>query len=95
MFTTLAWLQVCQAFATRSSTEPFWRVGFFSNRALVLTATAVVALQIGVLYSPVGPLMGLRPLGWADMLVCASLGAIPFAGIEAEKAWRRRRVSRG
>jgi len=91
MFTTLALLQVFQAFASRSATESLWRVGFWSNRGLVVAAGVVVTLQFAVLYSPVGAVMGLEPLAPGDVLLCVGLGVVPLLGTEAWKAWRRRR----
>ena len=46
IFTTLALMQVFQAFGTRSQTESLRRIGWRSNPALLAVAALVVALQL-------------------------------------------------
>ena len=90
MFTSLAFLQVFQAFGTRSSTEPLWRIGWRTNPVMLAVAGAVVALQLLALYTPLAGLLDLEPLGALDLVVCVGLGAGLLAVLEAAKLRRLR-----
>jgi P-type Ca2+ transporter type 2C len=94
IFTTLALMQVFQAFATRSHTESLRRIGWRSNPALVAVAAFVVALQLAAIYSPLNGLLDLEPLTPIDLLVCASFGAALLIALEAVKAVERSRRPR-
>lgn len=89
IFTTLAFLQVCQAFGTRSRTESLRAVGFTTNRLMVGIAGFVVTLQLAAIYSPVRSFLGLEPLGAADLAICAALGLVLLAVLETAKLRRR------
>jgi Ca2+-transporting ATPase len=96
IFTTLAFLQVGQALASRSSRESFFRLGLRTNMTLLLLAVVVIALQLFVLYAPfLEEFFRVVPLGWQDLLVAAGLGSIAFFAIEIEKAFIRRREPLG
>jgi len=91
IFTTLAFLQVGQAFATRSMRESLFSVGLLSNRLLLALALGVVALQLGVLFVPaLDEFFGIIPLGVSDLLVCLMAGSVAFIAVELEKLWLRR-----
>ncbi|WP_102128018.1 cation-translocating P-type ATPase [Deinococcus planocerae] len=96
IFTTLAFLQVFQALAIRSNTEPVWRIGLFSNRLLVGLTLLVVGLQLAVLYVPLlqATFLRLVPLSAADLLIAAGLGFTLLVAVEIEK-WLARRRRRG
>jgi Ca2+-transporting ATPase len=92
LFTTLAFLQVGQAIASRSSQESIFTLGWRSNLTLFWLALLVVALQLLVIYLP-----GLRdfftavPLTLTQLLICLGLGSLAFWAIELEKWWLNRR----
>ncbi len=90
MFTALAFMQVGQAFATRSSTESLRTIGWSTNRVMLGIAGLVVALQILVLYTPLQSFLDLDPLSAADLAICAGLGVGVLAAIETVKAFHRR-----
>ncbi len=52
IFTTLAFLQVGQALASRSSRESFFALGLRTNLTLLGLALLVIVLQLVVLYAP-------------------------------------------
>ncbi len=91
MFTTLAFLQVFQALATRSNTESLFTIGVFSNRVMWGVIALVVGLQLLALYSPLGVFLGLQPLAAVDLLVCVGLGLALFVAVEVEKLYLRSR----
>jgi Ca2+-transporting ATPase len=77
IFTALAFLQVGQALASRSSRESFFTLG----------------LQLVVLYAPpLEQFFGVVPLSGRQLLTAAALGSAGFVAIEAEKALLRRRA---
>ena len=91
MFTTLAFLQIFQALATRSNTESLFTIGVFSNHVMWGVIALVTTLQLVALYTPLGVFLGLQPLTLTDLLVCIGLGAALFAAVEVEKIFLRGR----
>ena len=94
IFTTLAFLQVGQALASRSSRESFFTLGSGTNPILLGLALIVVILQLAVLYAPfLEQFFQIVPLAPRDLLVAAALGSLGFVAIELEKWILRRRNS--
>ena len=92
LFTTLAFLQVGQALASRSSRESFFTLGWRSNPTLLWLVLAVVALQLLVIYLPVlESFFHVDPLSLPELLICVLAGSLAFWAIEAEKWWLRRK----
>ncbi len=90
MFTTLAFMQVGQAFATRSSTASLRTIGWRTNPLMLAIAALVVALQLLVLYTPLSEFLDLDPLSAADLAICATAGLGLLALVETVKAFHRR-----
>jgi Ca2+-transporting ATPase len=90
-FTTLAFLQVGQALAIRSSHDSLFSIGVMSNRLLLGLTALVLLLQAAVIYAPpLQTVFGTVALSRADFLVCVGLGAALFLIVELEKFWARR-----
>ncbi len=89
MFTTLAFMQVGQAFATRSSTESLRTIGWRSNPLMLAIAGVVIALQLLALYTPLSEFLDVDALSAADLAVCATAGIGLLALVEAVKAVKR------
>ena len=53
LFTSLAFAQIGQAMAQRSTRDSFFRMGLFTNPLLLSMVSAVIALQAAVVYLPV------------------------------------------
>jgi P-type Ca2+ transporter type 2C len=92
MFTTLAFMQVGQAFATRSSTESLATIGWRTNPLMLGIAGLVVGLQLVAVYTPLRDFLDLQTLSAFDLGVCAVAGVGLLALVEAVK-WRRRVTS--
>ena len=90
IFTTLAFMQVFQAFATRSRTASIRTIGWNTNPLMLAIAGVVVALQLAALYSPLNGFLDLDPLGAIDLAICLGLGVLLLAVLEAAKARARR-----
>jgi Ca2+-transporting ATPase len=92
IFTTLAFLQIGQALASRSSRESIFTMGLRSNPLLLGMVVLTVALQLLVIYAPfLERFFEVVPLSAPDLLLSAVLGSAAFWAIELEKWWRRRR----
>jgi Ca2+-transporting ATPase len=89
MFTTLAFMQIGQAFATRSSTESLRTIGWGTNRLMLGIAGLVFVLQLLAVYTPLRDFLDLQTLTALDLALCASTGIGLLALVEAVK-WRHR-----
>jgi Ca2+-transporting ATPase len=92
IFTVLAFLQISQALASRSTHVSFFTLGARSNLFLLVLALGVLALQLLVVYLPgLEAFFQIRPLAFPDLLLAAALGTLTFIAIELEKWALRRR----
>jgi Ca2+-transporting ATPase len=72
--------ELFMAFASRSR-RPFWETGLFGNRWMLGAVALTAALQILVLYTPLGSFLHLVPLdilGWGEILLLAGTGFLIF-----------------
>lgn len=91
IFTTLAFMQVFQAFGTRSRTESLRTIGFTTNRVMLAIATLVVGLQLAALYTPLSDFLDLAPLGLVDLTISIGLGLALLIVLEGNKQLTRTR----
>ena len=90
IFTALAFAQVGQALASRSSRESLWELGLVTNPLLLGMSALVLVLQLAVIYiAPVAEFFSVTPLGLADLGICVLAGLLVFAAIEIEKMVRK------
>jgi Ca2+-transporting ATPase len=94
MFTTLAFMQIGQAFATRSTTQSLREIGWRSNPVMLGIAGLVAVLQLLAVYTPLRRFLDLETLSVADLAVCIAAGIGLLALVEAVK-WRHRVTARG
>jgi len=91
LFTFLAFAQVFQALAARSSRDSLFRLGLFSNPLLAALALIVMGLQLAVLYIPfVSDFFGVLPLSVQDLSVAIGTGGIIFIAMELEKLLKKK-----
>ncbi len=92
IFTSLAFMQMGQALASRSSREYIVSMGLFSNPVLLALFLVTAALQLAAIYAPfLDQFFQVTPLSWTELLICAALGALILGLIELEKVWMRSR----
>ncbi|MBE7530602.1 MAG: cation-translocating P-type ATPase [Chloroflexi bacterium] len=92
IFTTLAFLQIGQALASRSSRASLFSMGLRSNPSLLILALVTFGLQLIVIYLPaLERFFQVDPLSLPELLVCLVAGSLAFIAIEIEKWWLRRR----
>ncbi|GMV34834.1 cation-translocating P-type ATPase [Chloroflexi bacterium CFX5] len=90
LFTSLAFMQIFQALASRSDKESLFRLGVMSNPVLAGMAVIVFGLQMMVLYIPaLANFFEVAPLSLCDLSIAAAAGVVVFAAMELGKRIKR------
>ena len=90
-FSTLAFLQIGQALAVRSSRDSLFSIGIASNPLLLAMALLAFAMQIAVIYfPPLQSMFGTHALPPKALAISVGLGSVIFSLIEIEKLLMRR-----
>jgi len=90
VFTFLAFAQVFQALASRSSKDSFLKLRLMSNPLLAGMAALVVILQLSVLYIPfLAEFFGVVSLSLCDLSIAISTGIIVLVVMELEKKLKK------
>jgi Ca2+-transporting ATPase len=90
VFTFLAFVQVFQAWASRSSREYALSMSMASNPLLFWLMLLVSALQLAVIYiPPVAEFFSVKPLGVVDLLIAIGTGFVVMIVMEVEKGFRK------
>jgi Ca2+-transporting ATPase len=91
LFTSIAFAELAGTFAMRSERISLWRLGPFSNRAMVGAVAVTVALQVALIVLPfMRDLLDLQPLGVEHWLIVIGLAFAYLAVVEIDKALHRR-----
>jgi len=91
VFTSLAFMQVFQALASRSEKDSLFKIRLMSNPLLAGMALTVVALQLAVLYIPfLSSFFNVVPLSLCDLSIAAGAGVVVFGVMEILKRAGRR-----
>ncbi len=89
IFTSLAFMQVFQALASRSEKESLFKLRLMSNPLLAGMAFLVIALQMAVLYIPaLNSFFEVVPLTGCDLSIAAGAGVLVFVVMELEKKYK-------
>jgi Ca2+-transporting ATPase len=92
VFTVLAFMQLGNAMAVRSERESTIRLGFGSNRPLLVTVVLTAMIQLAFVYVPfLQPVFETQALGVEELAVVALVTPIPSIAVELEKWVLRRR----
>ncbi len=90
IFTSLAFMQVFQALASRSNKESLFKLGMLSNPLLAGMALLVVMLQLMVMYIPtLANFFEILPLSGSDLMIAVSMGLFVFVVMELEKSLKK------
>jgi Ca2+-transporting ATPase len=90
VFTSLAFMQVFQALASRSAKESFFKMGLLTNPLLAGMALLVVVLQMMVMYIPaLAHFFEVLPLSGSDLMTAVSMGLVVFIVMELEKRLKK------
>ncbi len=94
VFSFLAFAQIFQALASRSSRDLFFKMGLSGNPMLAWMVLLVFGLQMAVIYVPaLNRFFNVIPLSATDLGIAIGTGALVLVAIEVEKAIRRKRKS--
>ena len=92
VFTVLALLQLGHALAVRSERESTFRLGFRTNKPLLLVVVATALVQLALVYVPfLQPLFETQALTLEQLAMVLLLAPVPFIAVEIEKWVVRRR----
>ena len=95
VFTVLAFMQLAHALAVRSERQSTFRLGFGTNRPLLITVIATALVQLALIYVPaLQPLFETEALGPPELLIVMAVTPLPFVVVEIEKWVVRRRERR-
>ena len=91
VFSFLAFAQIFQALASRSSRDSFFKLGLAGNPLLAWMAFLVFGLQLAVIYLPaLNRFFSVVPLSATDLAIAFGTGAIVLLAIELEKLIRKK-----
>jgi Ca2+-transporting ATPase len=86
VFTVLTLSQMGNVLAIRSDRDLLFRIGIFSNPALVFAVLLTLALQLAVIYvAPLQTLFRTVALKPSELAICLALSVIVFAAVELRK----------
>jgi Ca2+-transporting ATPase len=95
IFTTLTFSQMAHILAIRSERQSLFRIGLFSNKALLAAVGLTVVLQLALLYiSELREVFRTTALPPADLAATAGLAVVIFCAVELEKWFLHRKVMR-
>jgi Ca2+-transporting ATPase len=86
-----AWMvgHVLFALFSRSAQDPLYRIGFFSNRVLILwMAGAIGFLAVALLVPAIGSLLNMVPVSPEAIALVLAFTFVCMAGFELAKIWR-------
>ena len=84
-FCTIAMFQVFNALNCRSPEESLFKIGFFSNKFLLIGLTASISLQILSTFPPLQVALGTTTLPLADWLIVVAVSSSVFVTEEIRK----------
>lgn len=91
IFTVLAFMQMGQALASRSTTESIFSLGLLSNPVLLVLILITAVLQLAVIYIPfLDQFFQITPLTLGELSLCVAFGLGMLLLIELEKVLLRR-----
>ena len=93
--TAIVVTQVANGLVCRTSREAVSRIGFFSNRLLLVGIAFELILQAMLVYTPIGnKILNLAPISLSDWLFLVPFALLLFAAEEGRKMIVRRRINR-
>jgi Ca2+-transporting ATPase len=95
VFTVLAFLQLSHALVVRSERESIFKLGFGTNRVLLIVLVVSATVQLALVYVPLlQPIFETTALTATELAVVLLVTPIPFIAVEIEKWFTRRREAR-
>ena len=95
VFSVLCFSQLGNAFALRARHESVFRIGLFSNKAMLGALALTFSLQLLVIYLPFcNDLFSTQPLTWIELGLTLAASSVVFWAVEAQKLVGRLREAR-
>ncbi len=92
VFTTLTLAQMGNALAIRSNIDSIFKIGFFSNKLMVVAVLITFVLQLALIYTPfLQKFFSTEALSLNDLLIALAASSVVFIAVEIEKWVRRSR----
>ena len=90
IFSFLAFAQIFQALASRSSKDSFFKMGWNGNPLLAGMSLLVLLLQLMVIYVPaLNTFFAVEPLSGLDLFIALGAAALIFLAMEGEKVFKK------
>ncbi|TDE01424.1 cation-translocating P-type ATPase [Flavobacterium hiemivividum] len=90
-FTVLCFSQMGHVMAIRSTRESVFKIGFFSNKPMLISLLLTVSLQLIIIYTPFfNEVFRTQPLSYLELVITLAASSIIFWAVEIEK-WVFRR----
>ncbi len=90
VFTVLCFTQLGNALAVRSEKESLFKIGLFSNKAMLVAIIISFELQLATIYVPyLNPVFKTQPLSLNELMFTIALSSMVFFAVEMEKLFRR------
>lgn len=85
-FTVLCFAQLFHVMAIRSSDRSTFKIGFFSNKSMVVALIVTVLLQLMIIYTPFfNKIFHTQPLTLNELLITVAISSIAFWAVELVK----------
>ena len=90
VFTTLTLAQMGNALATRSNVDSIFKIGFFSNRLMLVAVLTTFLLQMALIYMPfLQDFFSTEALPLTDLLIALVTSLVVFVAVELSKFFNR------
>ena len=94
-FTVLCFSQLGHVLAIRSDLYSVFKIGFFTNKPMLLAVALMVILQLAIIYMPFfNRVFKTNPLSFSDLAISILFSTIVFVSVELEKFIRLNRTQR-
>lgn len=85
-FTVLCFSQLGHVMVIRSGRDSIFKIGFLSNKPMLIALLITVALQFMIIYTPFfNKIFKTQPLTLQELLLTVAVSSIVFWAVEAEK----------
>jgi P-type Ca2+ transporter type 2C len=76
------------AFACRSEDRNIWKIGFFSNKFLLISVIIAAILQLIAIYTPLSTVFGLQSISILELILAIGLSSLGFIIFEIMKFFK-------
>ena len=91
-FSVLCFSQLGHVMAIRSNRESVFKIGLFSNRAMLLALAITIGLQLMVIYLPFfNEIFRTEPLTLTELAITLAASTLVFWFVELEKVFKRKK----